>query len=66
MSGDSSDEHDAYLERMKAEGEEMDSEDGKWYIQLVCFIGLNVHSSICLSLYTCIYLSIYIYIYIYI
>ena len=26
--GDSSDEHDAYLERVKAEGEEVDTEDG--------------------------------------
>ena len=29
VGSDSSDDHDAYLERMKAEGEEVDSEDGK-------------------------------------
>ena len=28
VSSASSDEHDAYLERMKAEGENVDSEDG--------------------------------------
>ena len=30
LSGNSSDEHDPYLARMKAEGEEASSEDGKF------------------------------------